>query len=215
MRKIAVIFLLMSVGHGVYGQELTKGLIIKGRDTAYVDFKIPINTLSDKINYSKIQRKIKYYDVSGRKNVVKSADANEIIFYHKDDTIRMLTHIDPIMVPCEMCKTRYIFLELIIDGKMRLFKYYDPGGRGNGMSTGVGGAIALSALSGNVVSPSKNSFGYYFQKGTDKIFSPGFRYKKEMIEYFTDCDIVVKEMKNNKFHKMQELVKLYNANCGD
>jgi hypothetical protein len=83
MRKIAVIFLLMSVGHGVYGQELTKGLIIKGRDTAYVDFVLPKYLISGKINSDIIQDKLKYFDVNEKKVVVKPGEVDRVAFYFK------------------------------------------------------------------------------------------------------------------------------------
>jgi hypothetical protein len=215
MRKIAVIFLLMSVGHGVYGQELTKGLIIKGRDTAYVDFVLPKYLISGKINSDIIQDKLKYFDVNEKKVVVKPGEVDRVAFSFKEETIQLISHLDPVQVPCKMCKKSYVFLNMLVDGNVKLYKYmkqyygqgYIPVGSPDAIITGA------APITGTI---GKDYF-YYYQKGTGEIYSPNnMMFKKEMSKYFSDCKELADKIKSKEFKKNNaiEIVKYYNTNCG-
>lgn len=204
----------MFVAYGSWGQELTKGLIIKGRDTLSVDFKIPTYLFSDNIIYSAIQEKIKYFDLNGKKNIIKPADANEILLYHKEDTIRMVTHIDPIQVPCERCKTRYVFLKMEVDGNVKLYKYMKQYEHSYSHTVASDGFVIDMVPAGARIG---KDYFYYYQKETDKIYSPNnLLFKKEMSKYFSDCKELINKIKAKEFKKKdaEEIVKFYNANCG-
>ena len=185
MKKIIVVFFLMVVFDG-YAQ-LTKGLIIKGKDTSYVDFKFE--------HFSNEFKGDKYFDSNGEKKFAKPEEIDEIIYFDKGDTIRMISHVDPIVVPCEMCKIKYKFMQIIVDGEMKLFTYrgdWDSNLRDRGVRY------------------------YYYQRNDDKLFSPNNLYfKKEMSEYFSDCEELVNKIKTKEFKRndAEKIVEFYNTNC--
>jgi hypothetical protein len=203
MKKITVIFLLMSLAISSYGQKLTKGMVIKGNDSLHVDLKLPVIALTDKLSYVRIQKKIKYFNNNGEKVVLKAGEADEVQLYLRGDTIRMLTRVAPLQVPCERCKASYVFLKLVRDGKVKLFKY------------SLEDQLNYNLADIDVLQRTK--YYYYYQKGIDKIYSPNnFLFKKEMSKYFSDCDILVKKIKAKELRKKDEIeiVEFYNSNCG-
>lgn len=175
-----------------YGQ-LTKGIMIQDGDTIEVKVKMPIG-LDEKINYNKLQRKLKCYDDKGEKNIVKAKQVDEVVLYY-GDTIRMLRHKDPIQVPCEMCVPKYVLLKLIVDGELKLFQYFNTSGSVSGI-------------------PHEEIY-YYYQKRDEELFTSTsyLHTKKEMTEYFSDCESLVQKIENKEFKTSEQLVKFYNTNC--
>lgn len=147
-------------------------IVFKNDSIAHVTFNIPFYPLFG-LWFEGIQKKIKYYNSTNKLIILKPDQAKEIRFPYKDEEIRMVSCLD--------C----LFLNLIIDGRLRLLYMYDRGNAGN----------AGDAREGN------NS-QIILQKGGGELFYPypdreGF--KKEMKEYLSDCPEVVKKIDNEYY----------------
>jgi len=216
MKQIIFIFILFSAVIDSYSQNLTKGLIIRWKDTVDVSFDIPVGLNSEEILFRKIQRKIKYYNIKGKKKVLKPSDASEIHIYFKGDTIRMLTREDFSVVPCETCIKRYAFLKVVVEGELSLFEHH--------ISPGMYGSLPWQDLKPGDPINNKGIY-YYYQKGNSQLSCPtGY---KRLIEYFSDCKELVKwfndkeyrkrykkSIKNNEETKeLLKIVNFYNTNC--
>jgi len=75
--------------------QLTKELIIKYEDTSYLDFMLP-TSWGDK------HLETKYFDISGEKKYVRPKYVDEVLLFDEVNTVRMTSHVDPIIVRCKL-----------------------------------------------------------------------------------------------------------------
>jgi hypothetical protein len=103
----------------------TQGQIIYENDTVDVTFIIPVKLITQEIKFEKIQNKIRFYDSNGSRYKLKPNQAKEIRFTYNGKEIRMLSR-NKINVDTRFFSgSQNIFLRLIVDGDLKLFKYYD------------------------------------------------------------------------------------------
>lgn len=213
MRKNVLTIFIVLFSLSLYSQSIN-GFIVKGADTNYVNFSLPKYFITGKVNSDIIQDKLKYFDVNGKKVIIKPGEVDEITFYFKGDTIHLISHIDPVQVPCKMCKTRYVFLNLLVDGSVRLFKYMKENNQAYIRAISSGGLNTGEEIGGMTLE--KDYWFYYLKEGRE-LFSPNnMLFKKEMSKYFSDCEVLVRKINAKEFKKKDaiKIVEFYNTNCG-
>jgi hypothetical protein len=197
MKHFTIITLLIIVSLDIYSQA-TKTLIIRNKDTLEVNSKIPIDF--------SVEDKLKYYNENGEKIILRYSEVDEIQIINAEGRItRMIRHINPFQVPCDWCEPQYFFLRLLIDGEMKLLQQ-------NVSSSAVGSGINGTSNLGNY-----NKSYLYYQKGEEEIFIPNdILFKREMIEYLSECEELVNKIKTKEYKKRDafKIVEFYNSYCG-
>jgi len=184
-----------------------EGQIILVNDTHDVTFKIPVTLFTQEIDFEKIQRKIKYFDSTGEKRVIKPEQAEEIRFYYKNEEIRMLSRFSSLRFNDLFSKNHYYFLKLEIDGKLKLFRYYYTES-----SPEVYDASTDVMISGQSYSASK----YILQKSGEGLFMPRtLTFRKDIAGYFQDCPELSLMIENREYRKRDLfiIVRYYNSYC--
>ncbi|MGN6647392.1 MAG: hypothetical protein ACTHJT_12780 [Cytophaga sp.] len=208
MKKYLLIFaVLLCCSMYVRAAELVKGKILTDKDTLDVTFKIPVFAITGDVNYIKLQEKVKYLDASGNQCVLKPGQAVEIQFTFRGSKIRMLSRFKSIYLGSMFSSNEYIFLQLLVDGGVRLLGHYrrqSSGGMYNGatgMYTGGGSYVAND---------------YILQKGNGNLVQVyGGSFRNEMAEYFSQCPELVEMIRNKTYRirDMEAIVKYYNTSC--
>ena len=102
-----------------------------------------------------------------------------------------------------------MFLHLIQDGKVQLFKIYVRSGSTG--TVGVGGA----GVGGNDGGGS-TSETYVLQKNGGKLFQTRlFSFKKDLAGFFSDCPALAEKIKDKTYRRsdVEEIVFEYNQKC--
>jgi predicted Zn-ribbon and HTH transcriptional regulator len=199
------IYLLMVIGL-MFAWKLEakkmEGKILFDHDTLAVTFNIPVNFFSQEPIYEKLQYKVKYYDTAGKKIVLKPDQAKEIQFQYEGKTVRMLSRNNS-----TGWANSTLYLKLEIDGNLKLFNYYytqnSPGMYNSSTGTTTG----------------SYSYGvekYMLQKADGELKRPkGLTFKKDMVEYFSDCPALIEKIESKDFRKndLEFIVNFYNSNC--
>ena len=185
-----------------------EGKIILDHDTIDVIFNIPFKFFAQEPNYEKLQYKVKFYDSTGKRGVIRPDHAKEIRFklYGKD--IRMLSRHQSSGMGNVFSTNYKLFLKLEIDGKLQLFNYYQTNSSPGMYNAGTG------MMSGG---HSYTTERYVLQKENGELKRPrGLTFKKDMVNYFQDCPELAQKIENKEFRKadMESLVHYYNSNCG-
>lgn len=207
MKKLLLVILVVVSAISSSEAEKIKGKIIFQDDTVDVTFNIPVNLLTQTPNYEKLQYRVKYFDKNGRKKKLKPDQAKEIQFRYNNENVRMLSMVNTVGGGSNMFSFNpNIFLKLEVDGELKMYSHYvtqhTPGmyNATTGMSPGY-----------------TYSFDrYLLQKGDSELKKPkalGFR--KDMMEYFSDCPTLVQQIDNKAFKKadLEAIVIFYNSQC--
>ena len=193
---IIIIFTIFFSGNSLFAKNI-KGIIISQKnDTMQVVFDIPVNLFTQQPNIEKLQWKVNYIDSNNKKQIVKPFQAKEISFNYKGENIRMISTRNNLGLKAPFFgDNSFIFLRLIIDGKMKLYNYYytdyyySPGVHNSTTGTTTE-AIPYTA---------KN---FILQKDTAELFQAGWLlFKKDMIDYLSDCPELAKKMKDKIYLK--------------
>jgi len=183
------------------------GKLLLKHDTMDVTFNIPVNFVTQKINYEKLQYRIKYVDSTGKKVVIRPEQAEEIRFNYEEEEVRMLSRYCSPGLNHEFSRKRKVFLKLEIDGILKMFKYYfteNSPAVYNGSENITTGGYSIPATR------------YVLQKSGEEIFIPGeLTFRKNMVEYFQDCPALSLKIENKEYRKkdLEIIISYYNANC--
>jgi len=181
--------------------------ISKSNDTLRVTFKIPIKFFSQEPNYERLQCKIKYFDSNKKKMILKPNMANEISFDYEGKKIRFLSRPNDLDLYCTIFSDNSnLFLHLIKDGKLKLFKYYQTNNTlrynpSTGMTTG-----GLQYIFDN----------YIMQKGNEELFVTGlFSFRKDMVDYLSDCPDLSRKIEDKIYrsYDIEKIIDEYNQSC--
>lgn len=184
-----------------------EGQIFNKNDTVNVTMNIPIKFFTQEPNYEKLQYKIKYFDSTGVKKVLRPEDAVEIRFTYEYEKIRMLSRQNTLGLGNIFSMSSNIFLRIEIDGDLKLFNYYYTQSSPEMYNASTG--ITTGGYSYSVEK-------YILQKGDGELKRPkGLAFKKDMIEYFSDCPELVDKIESKDFRKndLESIVRFYNSNC--
>jgi hypothetical protein len=194
MKKIlqCLIGIFICIVH-IQARKLPGYYITKTNDTVRVVFKVPM-LLGGVPSYDRLQKRIKCFDSNHKKIILKPDSAEEVCFVHKGEKIRMLSR--PFETYFDFFSGPKSFLRLLIDGNLKLFKYYRKMGGYNGSSS-----IPFFLVG-----------KYVIQKGNDKLFrtSP-LSYKSDMKAYLSDCPSASEKIE--KSNGIKQMVEEYNKVC--
>jgi hypothetical protein len=207
IRFAAVILCTIITLSSLAAKKIPGTIIFRIGEEKEVTFEIP-TVLMGSINYIKLQEKVRYFDAAGKRVVLKPDQAKEILFSYEGENIRMISipRSGNLMTGSIFSSSMNIFLKLEAEGKLRVF-YFEyrqssPGMMGpNGMMTG-----GVS---------SKND-RYLFQKNGGSLKQPrGLAFRKDMLEYFSDCPKLAEQIDKKEFGRddMLAIAKFYNSSC--
>jgi hypothetical protein len=152
-------------------------------------FKVP-RTLYGVVAFDMLQKRIKCFDANHKKIILKPDQTEEICFDYKGEKIRMLSR--PFDTNFDILSGSKSFLRILIDGKLKLLKYYRNGG-----------AAGLLEK-------------YVMQKGNEKLFKVSIlSFKQDMTTYLSDCPSVSKKIEEKVYKKddVEQIVDEYNKIC--
>lgn len=183
------------------------GFIVRNADTMAVTFKVPLDLFGHP-SFSRIQYKIKYIDSTGT-HTLFPGNAGAIQFTNNGITYRMLSKPNVFHKPTpaflhaghKKSDTKYLFLRLIIEGRMSMYSYYYFNGRGGSKSNNMG-------------TQEKN---YIARKNEDFHSFDFMGFKDTMIEYLGDCPALQKRVENKTYgySNLEDIVQYYNEHCGE
>jgi hypothetical protein len=195
MKRLLFLLLIIIVVLESTEAKDIKGKIIYLNDTVDVIFVIPTDFTMEEIRYRSIQNKVKYYNSAGKKVKLLPDDVVEIRFSYSNEDIRMLSVRDTHDFN-DIWGTKYIFLKLIVDGRLKLFEYHFSDSNMSGM---------------NYVTNS-----YILKKNNGVLWWPEkWTFRKDMINYLSDCPELTRQIQEKEFEKsdLVNIVKFYNTNC--
>lgn len=182
-----------------------KGEIFYENDTISVTLKIPMKLFTNEPNYETLQNKVKYFDSSGIKKILKPDQAKEVRFVYEAENIRMISSINSLKLGNVFSNNSNIFLKLEIDGPIKLFNYYYSQ-TSPGMYDGPNGMVSVGFTF--------NVEKYVLQKGNGELKRyKGLTFRKDMMEHFKDCPELLKKIENKEFRKndIESIVEYYNT----
>ena len=176
--------------------EKVEGKMFCENDTVDIVLSIPSKMFASAQTRQRMQNGMAYFDSSGKKRrLIPNDSIKEIRFNDGSNELRIICVPNSIE---RILTTKYIFLQLEIDGKLRVFKYFFV--TSSGMQRGVPNYGLMNTL--------------VFQKGDGelKIFR---NTNKEISEYLSDCPELVEKIESDFFKKKDVLsiVEYYNSNC--
>jgi len=213
MKKSALVFtfLLFSLT-AVYAKKIPGYYISNSHDTVRVLFNIPVKFLAQVPNFAKLQDEVKYFDSKNEKHYLEPDMALEIGFEFNGKKFRMLSRFDNLDLNGSFSSNGKIFLNLIKDGRLKLFEYYYSGSAGTPMMSAGGGApMMMGGGPGGCNSILQKGDGPLFEIKVS-LFNP---FKKQASEYFSDCSELSNKILNKELRKedIEQIVDYYNRNC--
>lgn len=203
--------------------------ITKSKDTMKVEFYIPTTKrFSKKPDYEKMQAYVTYYGEQGKAHTLLPDQVREISFEYLGVKDRMIASERNFgMYEGVFIAHGPVFLRLIKDGKLRLFKHYTKEKRARNYASGEGYGTAGQATGGPGITYSEEVDvkveNYIFQKDTSDFFQTKYRFslikrdqfKRDMSAYLFDCPILVKEIQAGKYRRwdIEKIVDEYNKTC--
>jgi hypothetical protein len=207
-KYLPLLFLFSCCLHPVFAVKIQGIYLIKSDDTVRVTFIVPTKWFSQEINFQQIQGKIKYYDAVGKKQTLTPAKAKGFIFQYEGKTIQMLSRTNNLNLISSLLEDgNFIFLHLIRDGHLKLFRFYKTN-RSMGMynpATGMtvgGGAYTVEQS--------------ILQKGDDPLFRPRWvTCRKDLSNYFADCPALAEKIdaKTYTCEDIERVADFYNRSC--
>jgi hypothetical protein len=178
-----------------------EGKIFFEHDTIDVVFDIPIKFLNGEPNYERLQYRVNYFDSTGRKTRLGPDQAKEIRFRHGNEYVRMLSIYNSIGFRHVLYPNKNIFLQLKVDGSVKLFSYYYT------ENTDV-----YDESSGIYYSEKE----FILQRADGELKRPKvFGFKNDMIDYFRDCPALAEKIEAKHFRKsdLELIASWYNEHC--
>jgi len=175
-------------------------------------FNIPIKFLGQVPNFAKLKDEVKYFDSNNEKHFLIPDKALEVVFEYNGQKFRMLSRIDNLGLNGAFSSNSRIFLNLIKDGRLKLFEYYYSGSAGAPMMSAGGGAPMM-------VGGSPGGCNSILQKGDDPLFEISVSlfnsFKKQTSDYFSDCPELSNKILNKEYRKedIELIVDHYNMFC--
>ncbi len=200
MLRPTLIILSLLITLTVEARKVPGKIIDLNGSTKEVVFNVPVPILGSRPNFQKMQYRVVYFDESKTRKVLRPDEAREIIFTFNNEEHRMLSvnndFAGGIFGP------RHVFLQLVIDGELKLFLYYFTqtmsGGPGMGTSTYQQIEHVLQLRNSSPMIPS------------------GLSFRKSLTTYLSDCPEVTTHIQNRDLRRrdLEIIVMEYNKRCG-
>lgn len=181
--------------------------INKDGDTVYVKFNVAVSLFRQEAKIDRIQEKIRFYDSLNNTHYLKPEHASEVVIISSEDTIRMLSRANNLGLGSFLSRNG-IFLRLIKDGKLKLFKYYES------KSSAPGYNHSTNTMSGGYTYETQC---YVLQKDNEPLFRTmnPVSFGNDMANYLSECpELVIKiEQKQYQKNDVPLIVDEYNKKC--
>lgn len=198
MNKILFFFIAFVIIHpGAIAKKIEGTIVFENGTERTVTFKIPFRLLSSHADYERLQHRVKFFD-KGEKLVLRPGEASEFRFQYQNETVRMVS-ISGSGLEGLFARNNAIFLKLEIDGALRLYRFFATRSSGGYNSTYT-----------------YQTAEYYLQKGKGPLKRPkGISFRKDMVEYLSDCPTVADKINDKDFKRrdLEVIVMFYNKNC--
>ena len=198
MKKIIILLIIGLAWTFNLEAKKVEGKIFYENDTADIVLSLPSNIYASAQTRQRLQNRMAYFDSSGKKRpLIPNDSIKEIRFNDGSKELRIICVPNSIE---RILTTKYIFLQLEIDGKLRVFKYFFVTHNSSRMELGMDNYSLF--------------WDHIFQKGDGEL--KRFRNtNKEIGEYLSDCPELVEKIESDFFKKRDVLsiVEYYNSNC--
>jgi hypothetical protein len=194
-----------------FASKRVAGQVIYSNDTVTVTFLISTYGKSENIDYPKLQDKVKFFDSSGKKYVLRPDKALEIRFKYQGKLIRMVSIPKKDWFLSSNLFSKNIFLRIISDGKIKMYSLYKPIYIASSVQT-MNGTMSVSQKT-------NKSDSYIVVKIGDKIFRPSelLNFKERIVEFLSDCPELIKTIneRNMNIDYLPWIINEYNRKCGN
>jgi len=199
-KKILFCFIVFALPIKISAKTNMKGYYITDtNDSIKVLFRVPINHSDNEPNFARLQGKVKYVDSHNR--IVKLDPTH----------IRQMDYKQYNMLVGFLFKT-HVFLQLVIDGKLKLYNVYE---------SNHSPVKSKSEEGGNASGYSYPNGGYLIEEHNRIIFNPlnlrgrEVTFKSKMAAYITSCPDLINKISLEIFksENIEQIVKYYNTNC--
>jgi hypothetical protein len=206
MKKTLLIGLIGLFCSSLASAKKLEGYFInQENDTIEVLFSIPTKFLSGQAHFESIQWRVKYYNSSNEKQILKPSQAKEFGFVFKGEQVRFLSRKNSLSLSGPFFgDTEYVFLKLEVEGKLKLFHFYSTQS-----SPGIYNASSGMMTGGYFYSLER----YILQKDDGELFKPrGIAFRKDMAKYLFDCPTVADRIEGRDLKKgdIEQIVVEYN-----
>jgi len=201
-----LIFVLLLIYNFNYGKKIEVYYITTDNEKHYIVLDIPVDLLSDEINFQAIQFTLKYYDKNGDKQKLYLELIYEVgLNYYGEKIVlrKLINSID--LVPMALFDTRHILLKLVKEDVVSSYSFYGTwytvtqggfglAGSGSFYNYGV---LILVKKDGTMVDSSTGSF------------------KNKIRKFFSDCPELVEKINDKIFKRkhIEEVIEYYKLNC--
>jgi hypothetical protein len=199
MKKYFLLIFALLISAASYAVEKLRGEIVFADRSEDVWLFVPVGLFGGDPDTEALQKGVRYLDANGKKKKLKPDQAKEFSFVYRDMKYRMVSHEYAYQM---LFSGSHIFLLQIVDGPVKMFEHRVTSSRPTGPN-GVGGMTTTT-------------FNYLLQRGDEQLFEPrALAFKKDMIEYFSDCPKLVALIEGKEFKRrdFEEMVRYYNEQC--
>jgi predicted Zn-ribbon and HTH transcriptional regulator len=207
-RKLLLLFAMVMLFTFKVEAKRVEGKIIFDNDTVDVTFNIPFTLLGNQPDFQRLQKKVKYYDASGNRKVLKPDQAREIQFSYDSQQVRMLSRAYKGAGSIfSITKTQFIKLE--VDGEVKMFAYYDTRPSAGTIHNSLGKTIPAGGVRQVKVELMQKQEGELKRLKT-------FTFRQDMITFFNDCPQLSQKIESREFRRMDlaSIITFYNTSCG-
>ncbi len=182
-------------------------IILSNGEKINTVIKVKTSLFGD-INFIALQKKVIYYK-NGKKGKLFPEEVSELSFTYHGEPITMISVKDDLNLNSIFSSNENILLREIIDGKLKLFKYYykqQAPGAYNASTGTMSGGYAYSVDR------------YILKKSGGELKRPRpISFKKDMSTYFDDCPRLSEKILNKEFkaRDIELIVDFYNKKCNN
>jgi hypothetical protein len=222
MKNLIVLLLIQNIFISSIHSQNAKGKVIyNNNETAYYEFKIPLSLLTKRIEFEELQKEIVCFDSTGNKIKVLPENVKEISFSYENRNYKMLSVFT---IPKSLFysenrvvnfikRRQQIFMLLIEDGKLQLFKYFKEILLQPPIAIYIGPGYDKEDISGGIKIEEK----YAIRRGSE-VFNELLddkHFSDDMSFYFSDCPSLSNKIANKELRRghFLSIVKYYNSNC--
>jgi hypothetical protein len=200
------VFVFLFVFNFSYSENIEGYYITTNNKKFTKVFDIPVEGISDEVNFQAIQFVLKYYDENNKKHKLDLEFIYEVGFEYNGEKIilrKLRNELD--LAPNLISDKRYILLKLIKEDIISEYLFSRTGYMLN--ANGFGGSAMGSFY--------KYGSGILVKKDGTMVDPSIGSFRKKMREFFSDCPVLVEKINNKVYKRTQidEVIEYYKVNC--
>lgn len=213
MKKVFFFILSIAATFQLSARKVV-GTIVFEDKTITTTLRIPVLAIPFTPDLEQLQRRVRYRGENGRWKTLRPKQAKAFYFPWDGQEFRMISHTD-LPNRLKSLGRKHIFLKLESDGPLKLFTYFDAtNNQPANSTTNVNNQVIISD---NPFFNYDQSIHLVLQKEDGSLKCPkiiGFR--KDMLGYLNKCPVVTDQIESKSLRRrhLEEIVELYNQNCG-